>query len=86
MAASAEVPGVVNTLRGAVRRFKVAVRPRATGRAVLALAEQALAQMGVPGAVGCCEYLVGWWGSSESCPHHLPRASATAAHDHERRR
>ena len=85
MAASTEVVGgVVNALRRAMRRVSSTVSRRVTGRAVLALAELTFAQMGIPGAVGCCEYLVGWWGSSGNCPHRVPPLSGTSARDRER--
>ena len=59
MTASAEPGGVVN---GAMRRASLAVSStmiRSAGRALLTVAELTLTQMGIPGALACCEYLVG---------------------------
>ena len=84
MATNAEVRGVVKALRGIVRRAGSTVRHRPTCRAVLALAELAFTQMGIPGAVACCDYLIGWWGTAEVGSRRLPPASATIAPDQER--
>ena len=79
MAASAEVGGVVDALRRVIRRVASTASQRPPGRAVLALAELTLTQMGVPGAVASCEYLCGWWGTAESGKQRIPPAPATPA-------
>jgi hypothetical protein len=97
MTTSTEAGGVVNALRGTLRRAGLAMSPtmvRQAGRAVVTAAELALTQMGAPGALACCEYLAGWWGHCErrgtsrqrtaNRPCHVAPASATAACDHER--
>jgi len=97
MAASIEAGGVVNALRGTVRRASMMVSSamvRLAGRVVVTVAELALTQIGVPGALAGCEYLAGWWGncvrrgtsrqSTVNRPCHVARASAAAARDHER--
>ena len=83
MTARAGVRGVVNSLGTVVRRAGSTVSRRSPGRAVLALAELSLTQMGIPGAVACCEYLAGWLGTSEGDSPRVPPASATSASDHE---
>jgi hypothetical protein len=84
MTASAGVRGLVNSVGSVVRRVGSTVSRRSPGRAVLALAELSLTQMGIPGAVACCEYLAGWWATSESDSPRVPPGSATSASDHER--
>ena len=87
MTASAEVGGVVNALKGAMRRVRMTMSPsraRLAGHAVLTLAELTLTQMGIPGAVACCEYLVRWWGSSVNPSCHAAPGSTGAVRDQER--
>ncbi len=95
MTASIEAGGVVNTLRGTMRRASLTVSPAVVGlagRVLVAVAELVLTQMGIPGALACCEYLAGWWGNCvrrrtsrpANRPCHVAPASATAARDHER--
>jgi hypothetical protein len=87
MTASAEVGGVVNALKGVMRRASLTMNPsraRLAGRAVLTLAELAFTQMGIPGAVACCEYLVGRWGSAVNPPCHAAPGSTSDVRDQER--
>jgi len=62
MAVSSEVGGAVNAFGRVMSRVGSAVSQRSPGLALLALAEVTLAQMGIPGALACCEYLTGWVG------------------------
>lgn len=88
---------VLSALRNAVRRAWPTVRPRRAylaGRALISLAEVTLAQLGVPGALGCCEYLIRRWrhclhrgasGKNRSThPGHTVPVSGTDALDHKR--
>ena len=97
MTANIEAGGVVNALRGTMRRASLTVSPtmvRQAGSVVVAVAELALTQMGVPGALACWEYLARWCGTrvrrrtsrrrTANHPCHVAPASATAARDHER--
>jgi hypothetical protein len=87
MTASAEVGGVVNALKGVMRRARLTMSPsraRLASRAVLTLAEVTLTQMGIPGAVACCEYLVGRWGSSVDSSCDGTSGSRSAVRDQER--
>ncbi len=55
---------VVNALRSTVLRTSLMVSPtmvHLAGRVLGVVAELALTQMGVPGALACCEYLASWW-------------------------
>ena len=88
MEGSVEAGGAVNgvavtAFRRAMRRVRLS-RARTAGRTALTIAELALTQMGVPGAVACCEYFFGWWGGAGRPSGRVVSDAAAVVRDHER--
>ena len=93
MTASIETAGVVNALKGTLRRAGLAASlPLAR---LVTTADLALTQMGVPAALACCQYLAVRWRNcsrrragqqrTPNLPCDVGPAPDTAARDHERR-
>ena len=95
MTASIERAGMVNGLKGALRRAASRLLSRLSGRVLVTTADLALTQMGVPVTLACCQYLAVRWrncsrrrNGQQRIPH-LPcdvgPAPDTATRSHERR-
>ena len=75
-----ETDQVLSALRNTVRRAGVTVSPKRAcraGRALISVADVALAQLGVPGTLGCCEYLIRRW---RNCLHRSTSGKNTSTH------
>jgi hypothetical protein len=95
MTVSIEGAGMVNGLKGTLRRAASRALTRLSGRVLVTTADLALTQMGVPAALACCQYLAVRWRScsrrqngqqrTPNLPCDVGPAPDAATRDHERR-